>query len=66
MILSDAQLQFVMQTASRLPPEKRAVFLQRAVSLLRLRGRFIDRDVTEATAMALRGLPVRDDDDTAA
>ena len=45
--LSDAQLKTVMAVAANIPPEKRAVFLERFAAMLALRrgrGRFNDHD----------------------
>ena len=43
--LSDAQLKTAMAVAANIPPEKRAVFLERFAAMLTLRrGRFNDHD----------------------
>jgi hypothetical protein len=43
--LNDAQLKVVMAAAEHVPHEKRAQFLERIAAMLKLRGRFSDRDV---------------------
>jgi hypothetical protein len=56
--LSDSQLDIVMNASRDLPPDKRAVFLQRIGGILRrYDNRYIPDDaVVEAAARALRGL----------
>jgi hypothetical protein len=59
--LSDQQLEIVMTAATPLPPEKRALLLERVAAHLRLHGRrggrgFGDVDVELAVQAALRGL----------
>jgi len=53
--LSDSQLQVVVQAARCLDPEKRSIYLQRVASILKFRPT-TDRDVAEATQLALCGL----------
>ena len=45
-----------MTTAGRLEPERRDVFLQRVVAMLRMRRRFTDADVSDVTKLAMAGL----------
>ena len=55
--LSDYQLEIVMDMARTVPVEKRDLYLQRIAAMLLLRGRrFTDDDVSDVTALALRGL----------
>ncbi len=51
--LSDRQLSVLMQAARSLPPSRRDLFLRRAGAMLKLRGRFNDRDVGEIAELAL-------------
>jgi hypothetical protein len=54
--LSHQQLQQVMAAARDVPQEKRDQFLQRLSTMLALKGRFDDRDVTETARLAATGL----------
>ena len=57
--LSDQQLATVMQAATRVEPERRGIFLERCAAMLRLRGRFDDKEVVTVVALALAGLAGR-------
>ena len=52
----DRQLAVVMTAAKGIAPERRDIFLQRIVAMLRLRGRFTDDDVADVAKLALHGL----------
>jgi hypothetical protein len=54
--LTDSQLQTVMETAAGIDPDRRGIFLERIGTMLKLRGRFNDRDVAEVTRLASTGL----------
>lgn len=55
--LSDSQLKAVMVAASGLPPEKRALFLERVAARRELQGQhFTDADLDRAVQSVLRGL----------
>jgi hypothetical protein len=54
--LTDSQLDIVTNTARKLPPEKRSVYLERVVAVLQRRGRFNDADVGTIAQAALHGL----------
>ncbi len=59
--LTDKQLEIVMTAATPLPPEKRAILLERVAAHLQLHGRragrgFGDVDVGLAISAALQGL----------
>jgi hypothetical protein len=54
--LSDDQLASVMITASKVPAEKRGVFLERVVARLSLQGRFSAAEFADTVHLALRGL----------
>ena len=57
--LSDTRLQLIMIAGAGLEPERRDIFLQRVASMLNLRGRYQDRDVSEVADLALCGLVQR-------
>jgi hypothetical protein len=59
--ISDAQLQTLMTIARDIPPEKRAMFLERICAMLAIRGRghFDDGDVAEVARLASTGLARR-------
>ncbi len=54
--LSDNQLAAVMTAASKLPTEKRGVFLERVVARLSLSPRFTAAEFADTVHLALRGL----------
>jgi hypothetical protein len=54
--LNAAQLKIITQAASTVEPGRRDEFLQRVASMLKLRGRFDNRDIAEVTRLALYGL----------
>lgn len=57
--LTDRQLGLLMEAAKPLPPEKRALFLERVGAMLRNRiagRRLDDDDLIDVTALARRGL----------
>ena len=57
-VLTDAQLRIVVDSARTFPIEKRDLYLQRIAAMLKLRGRghFADSDVSDAVKLALVGL----------
>ena len=57
--LTDSQLDTVMDAAGSVPIERRSVFLERVGAILRMRGRFTNDDVTDATRLAIIGLVQR-------
>ena len=54
--MSDRDLAIVMTAARVLTPERRDIFLQKVVAMLKLRGCFTDGDVADVTQLALCGL----------
>ena len=56
-MLKGSQLQTLIAAAEKLPPEKRATFLDRIRGRLQLRGfHFTDDDLDAAVRLALQGL----------
>jgi len=60
--LSDNQLQTIMATAANIDPDRRDVYLQRIGMMLKLKGRFDDRDVADTAKLAACGLVHRTTD----
>jgi hypothetical protein len=54
--LTEEQLNLLMCASRRLGPERRSQFLERVAAMLRLKGRFDDRDVATIVERALVGL----------
>jgi hypothetical protein len=54
--LSDAQLKILTDTAARVTPDRRSIFLERCGAMLNMRGRFTDADVSDVCMLASCGL----------